>query len=67
MSGVPVFKGTRVPVESLFQTETIGEFVEVFPPYLTNRCCSIQGAGRLITLEKCCLKILLDENISVQL
>ncbi|MBA2762141.1 MAG: DUF433 domain-containing protein [Segetibacter sp.] len=37
MSGVPVFKGTRVPVESLFQTETIEEFVEVFPAVFNKK------------------------------
>lgn len=34
MGGTPVFNGTRVPVESLFQwleTETLEEFLENFP------------------------------------
>lgn len=34
MSGTPVFRGTRVPVRSLFdwlETETLDEFLENFP------------------------------------
>jgi uncharacterized protein (DUF433 family) len=34
MGGTPVFAGTRVPVESLFdwlETETLDEFIENFP------------------------------------
>ena len=34
MGGTPVFSGTRVPVESLFdwlETETLDEFLENFP------------------------------------
>ncbi len=34
LSGTPVFKGTRVPVQSLFdwlETETLDEFLENFP------------------------------------
>lgn len=34
MSGTPVFSGTRVPVQSLFdwlETETLDEFLENFP------------------------------------
>jgi len=33
-SGTPVFYGTRVPVQSLFdwlETETLDEFLEIFP------------------------------------
>jgi uncharacterized protein (DUF433 family) len=34
MSGVPVFYGTRVPIQSLFdwlETETLDDFLENFP------------------------------------
>jgi uncharacterized protein (DUF433 family) len=34
VSGTPVFTGTRVPVQSLFdwlETETMDEFLEIFP------------------------------------
>ena len=34
MSGTPVFQGTRVPVQSLFdwlETETLDEFLDNFP------------------------------------
>lgn len=34
MSGTPVFNGTRVPIQSLFdwlETETLNEFLENFP------------------------------------
>ncbi len=34
MSGTPVFTGTRVPIQSLFdwlETETLDEFLENFP------------------------------------
>ncbi len=71
MGGVPVFKETRVPVESLFQwleTETMEEFLENFPTVSKAQAVQVlEAAGRLITSEKVLHEIFLDENIPVQL
>lgn len=61
MGGTPVFNGTRVPVESLFQwleTETLEEFLENFPSVKKEQALQVlEFAGKLITSEK-----ILDEN-----
>ena len=61
MGGVPVFQGTRVPVESLFQwleTESLEEFLENFPSVTREQAWQVlEFAGKLITSEK-----ILDEN-----
>lgn len=61
MGGTPVFNGTRVPVESLFQwleTETLEEFLENFPSVTKEQALQVlEFAGKLITSEK-----VLNEN-----
>lgn len=56
MGGTPVFMGTRVPVESLFQwleTETLKEFLENFPGVSKEQVKEVlEAAGKLITSEK---------------
>lgn len=56
MSGIPVFSGTRVPVESLFQwleTETLEEFLDNFPSVSKEKALQVlEFAGKLITSEK---------------
>ncbi len=53
MGGVAVFKGTRVPIESLFQsleTETMEEFLKNFPTVSKEQAVQVlEAAGRLIT------------------
>ncbi len=61
MGGTPVFKGTRVPVKSLFQwleTETLEEFLENFPSVQKEQAMEVlEFAGKLITSKK-----ILDES-----
>lgn len=56
MGGTPVFRGTRVPVESLFQwleTETLEEFLDNFPSVSKEQALQVlEFAGKLITSEK---------------
>ncbi len=63
MGGTPVFNGTRVPVESLFQwleTETLEEFLENFPTVKKEQALKVlEYAGKLITSEK-----ISDENFA---
>jgi uncharacterized protein (DUF433 family) len=48
MHGQPVFRGTRVPVQTLFEYleggETLDDFLEGFPT--VSRELAISGAGR---------------------
>jgi uncharacterized protein (DUF433 family) len=61
MSGTPVFKGTRVPVKTLFQwleTESLEEFLDNFPSVEKEQALEVlEFAGTLITSE-----IILDES-----
>ena len=44
MSGTPVFTGTRVPVQSLFdwlETETLDEFLENFPSVSRSQAINV--------------------------
>lgn len=63
MGGAPVFNGTRVPVESLFQwleTETLEEYLENFPSVTKEQALQVlEFAGKLITSEK-----VLNENFA---
>lgn len=56
MSGTPVFRGTRVPVKSLFQwleTETLEEFLKNFPSVQNEQAMQVlEFAGKLITHRK---------------
>ncbi len=63
LGGTPVFNGTRVPVQSLFdwlETETLGEFLENFPS--VSRVQAIQVlklAEKLVTDEKILNEVIL--------
>lgn len=56
MSGTPVFNGTRVPVQSLFdwlETETLDEFLENFPSVSRTQVIQVlKLAEKLVTNEK---------------
>ena len=64
MGGTPVFTGTRVPVQALFDYietgETLNEFLENFPSVNKEFAIQVwQMAGKTITSEK-----ILDENFA---
>ena len=64
MSGVPVFTGTRVPVQSLFDYiesgETLDEFLENFPSVKKDLAIQVlEMASKTITSEK-----ILNENFA---
>ena len=56
MSGTPVFRGTRVPVQSLFdwlETETLDEFLENFPSVSRQQATQVlRMAEKLVTSEQ---------------
>lgn len=56
LGGTPVFSGTRVPVQSLFdwlETETLEEFLENFPTVEKKQALEVlRLAERLVTSEK---------------
>jgi uncharacterized protein (DUF433 family) len=53
MGGTPVFNGTRVPVQSLFdwlETETLDEFLENFPTVSRKQALEVlRVAEQLVT------------------
>ena len=58
MSGVPVFVGTRVPLETLFDylesEEGLAEFINDFP-YLENQTMKVlENAAKLIIAQERC-------------
>ena len=64
MGGTPVFTGTRVPVEALFDYietgETLNEFLENFPSVNRDHAIEVlKMAGKSITTEK-----ILNENFA---
>lgn len=64
MSGTPVFTGTRVPVQSLFDYietgETIDEFLENFPSVKKEFAIQVlEMASKTLTSEK-----ILNENFA---
>ncbi len=64
MGGTPVFTGTRVPIQALFDYietgETLDEFLENFPSVNKEFAIQVlQMAGKSITTEK-----ILDENFA---
>ena len=56
MSGTPVFRGTRVPVQSLFdwlETETLDEFLENFPAVSRQQATQVlRMAEKLVTSKQ---------------
>lgn len=64
MGGTPVFTGTRVPVQALFDYietgETLDEFLENFPSVKKDFAIQVlKMAGKTITTEK-----ILNENFA---
>lgn len=63
MSGTPVFNGTRVPIQSLFdwlETETLDEFLENFPTVSKDKALEVlRLAEKLITSPE-----ILNENFT---
>lgn len=64
MGGTPVFTGTRVPVQALFDYietgETLNEFLENFPSVKKEYAIQVlKMAGKTITTEK-----ILNENFA---
>jgi uncharacterized protein (DUF433 family) len=66
MSGTPVFSGTRVPIQSLFDYletgETIDQFVEDFPTVEKSQVISLLELANKITLQTA--TFLLNENLT---
>ena len=62
MSGTPVFKGTRVRIQTLFdwlETETIEDFLHNFPTVKKQQALEVlRLAEKLVTSEK-----ILNENL----
>ena len=56
MSGTPVFRGTRVPVQWLFdwlETETLDEFLDNFPTVSRQQATQVlRMAEKLVTSEQ---------------
>ena len=64
MGGTPVFTGSRVPIQSLFDYlaygDTVDEFLENFPGVSKEQAIQVlQMAVELVTKEK-----VLDENLA---
>ena len=64
MGGTPVFTGTRVPIQALFEYietgETLDEFLENFPTVKKNYALQVlQMASKSLTTEK-----VLNENFA---
>ncbi len=64
MGGTPVFTGTRVPIQSLFDYietgESLGEFLENFPTVKKKDALQVlQMASKTLTTEK-----VLNENFA---
>jgi uncharacterized protein (DUF433 family) len=64
LGGTPVFNGTRVPIQALFDYleggETVDEFLENFPTVSKDQALEVLHiADKLITTEK-----VLNENIT---
>jgi uncharacterized protein (DUF433 family) len=57
MHGVPVFRGTRVPVQTLFDYleggETLDEFLNGFPTVSRSLALSALEEARLLLLTNC--------------
>lgn len=65
MGGTPVFKGTRVPVKTLFDYigtgESLDEFLLDFPSVKKAQALQVlKFAGKVVVSEK----VLLDENFA---
>ena len=54
LGGAPVFKGTRVPVKTLFEylvaNYTLGEFLECFPSVTRELACHLLERSKQVLL-----------------
>ena len=71
MGGTPVFTGTRVTIQSLFDYietgETLDEFLENFPSVRKELAIQVlEMARKTITTENILHENLLDENLSTK-
>ena len=59
MSGAPVFRGTRVPVQSLFEyledNMSLDEFLEYFPTVLREDAIAVLEHSKLGLLQEVCV------------
>lgn len=64
MSGTPVFRGTRVPVQILFDYleagETLEDFLEGFPTVSRQVAIEALEAAKELLLARALMRILLD-------
>ena len=65
MSGVPVFKGTRVPITHLFEYlekgETLTEFLRQFPSVTHDQALAVLNSQKSLSSQ--IMKLLLDECV----
>ena len=58
MSGVPVFKGTRVPLQTFFDylesDGGLGEFIDDFPHLKTQTMKILENAAKLLIAQERC-------------
>ncbi|MEM8893003.1 MAG: DUF433 domain-containing protein [Bacteroidota bacterium] len=55
LSATPVFNGTRVPIQSLFdwlETETLDEFLENFPTVSRDQATSVLRKAEYLVLNQ---------------
>jgi uncharacterized protein (DUF433 family) len=55
MGGIPVFNGTRVPVQTLFdwlETETLNEFLENFPAVSREQAIGVINLAEELVINK---------------
>ncbi len=55
MGGIPVFSGTRVPVETLFdwlETETMDEFLSNFPGVSCEQAIEVLNQAEELVMRK---------------
>ena len=72
MSGTPVFAGTRVPVQTLFDYieggDDLSAFLNDFPSVTKEAAIAVlQMAKKTVTSEKLLNEILLDESLPIKL
>ena len=67
MGGAPVFRGTRVPVKTLFDYVRWGyaleEFLECFPSVSRNDALAVLAKAEHLTLQQAALKLRHEDSI----
>jgi uncharacterized protein (DUF433 family)/predicted nuclease of predicted toxin-antitoxin system len=71
LSGMPVFRGTRVPLQALFDSleggETLEEFLEGFPGVSREMAIAALEEAQQLLSSKPWMRILLDECVNQRL